>query len=140
VARLATKFLPQDERSGGVGVAQLQARWSEIVGEKIASISQPDLIKGETLVIKVVAAAAPLLSMRSAEIIGLVRLAGSTKIKKLTFIRAPLTKPTAKPAPPTKRPLDAAAQRALDQKLQDVTSPDLRAALTRLADATNDID
>jgi hypothetical protein len=144
LAKLTTRLLPQTERSGGVGVAQLQARWSEIVGEKIASISQPDLIKGETLVVKVAAAAAPLMVMRSEEIIGLVRLAGAAKIKKLTFIRAPLTKPIAlsangKPTR-TKRPLNAQEQRELDVKLQYVVQDDLKAALKRLADATSDID
>jgi hypothetical protein len=140
LARLATKILPQNERSGGVGLAQLQARWSEIVGEKIATISQPDLIKGETLVVKVVAAAAPMMAMRSDEIIGLVRLAGAAKIKKLTFIRAPLTKPNVAKPKVTKRPLDAREQRDLDQHLAKVDAPDLKAALKRLADATSDID
>jgi hypothetical protein len=140
LAKLANRIIPQNERSGGVGVAQLQARWAEIVGEKIATISQPDLIKGETLVIKVAAAAAPLMVMRSDEIIGLVRLAGAAKIKKLTFIRAPITKPGLKTNTKTKRPLNAQEQRELDQKLQNVTEPDLKAALKRLADATYDID
>ena len=140
LARLATKILPQNERSGGVGIAQLQARWVEIVGDKIASISQPDLIKGETLVVKVAAAAAPFMMMRSAEIIGLVRLAGAAKIKKLTFIRAPLTKSVPASKVKAQRPLDAHEQRELDQRLQDVEAYDLRAALKRLADATNNID
>jgi hypothetical protein len=140
LAKLTTRLIPQTERSGGVGVAQLQARWSEIVGEKIASISQPDLIKGETLVVKVAAAAAPLMAMRSDEIIGLVRLAGAAKIKKLTFIRAPLTKPTASKPNKSKRPLNAREQRELDQKLQNVVEDDLKAALKRLADATSDLD
>ena len=140
LAKLTTRLIPHTERSGGVGVVQLQARWSEIVGEKIATISQPDLIKGETLVIKVAAAAAPLLVMRSDEIIGLVRLAGAAKIKKLTFIRAPLTKPNSGKPAKSKRPLDAKEQRELDQKLQYVVEDDLKAALKRLADATSDID
>lgn len=140
LAKLATRIIPQNERSGGIGVAQLQARWSEIVGEKIASVSQPDLIKGETLVIKVAAAAAPLMVMRSDEIIGLVRLAGAAKIKKLTFIRAPITKAGTTKPNKTMRPLNAQEQRELDQKLQHVTQDDLRAALKRLADATSDID
>jgi hypothetical protein len=140
LARLATRILPQEERRGGVGIAQLQARWREIVGDKIAAISQPDLIKGETLVIKVVAAAAPMMAMRSDEIIGLVRLAGSSKVKKLSFVRAPLSKPSAGPAKRTKKPLDALAQRALDARLALVETPELKAALKRLADATSDID
>jgi hypothetical protein len=140
LARLATRILPQDERRAGVGIAQLQARWREIVGEKIASISQPDLIKGETLVIKVVAAAAPMMAMRSDEIIGLVRLAGSGKIKKLSFVRAPLTKSVAPPPKRTKPPLNAMAQRALDARLALVETPALKAALKHLADATSDID
>jgi hypothetical protein len=140
LAKLTARLLPHTERSGGIGVAQLQARWSEIVGEKIASISQPDLIKGETLVVKVAAAAAPLMAMRSEEIIGLVRLAGAAKIKKLTFIRAPLTKPNTSKPIKSRRPLNAHEQRELDQKLQNVVQDDLKAALKRLADATSDID
>jgi hypothetical protein len=141
LARLTTRLLPQGERSGGVGIAQLQTRWKEIVGDKIATISSPDIIKGETLVIKVVAAAAPMMSMRSAEIIGLVRLAGASKVKKLSFVRAPLSKPkTEATAKRAKRPLNAMEQRALDAKLEYVENPDLKAALKRLADATSDID
>ena len=140
LAKLVTRILPQTERSGGIGVMQLQARWHEIVGDKIASISQPDLIKGETLVVKVAAAAAPLLVMRSDEIIGLVRLAGAVKIKKLTFIRAPLSKLGPTPIIKTTRALNALEQRELDQKLEQVTQIDLKAALRRLADATNNID
>jgi hypothetical protein len=140
LARLATQVLPHEERRGGVGIAQLQARWREIVGEKIATISQPDVIKGETLVVKVVAAAAPMMAMRSDEIIGLVRLAGSSKIKKLSFVRAPLTKAAAANPKRTKAPLDAMAQRELDARLALVETEDLKAALKRLADATSDID
>jgi hypothetical protein len=141
LARLTTRLIPQEERSGGVGTAQLQARWKEIVGDKIATISSPDIIKGETLVIKVVAAAAPMMAMRSAEIIGLVRLAGASKVKKLSFVRAPLSKPkTETTTKRPKRPLNALEQRALDAKLELVESPNLKAALKRLADATNDID
>ena len=89
---------------------------------------------------KVAAAAAPLMVMRSEEIIGLVRLAGAAKIKKLTFIRAPLTKPNPLKPQRSKRPLDALEQRELDEKLQHVVQDDLKAALKRLADATSDID
>jgi hypothetical protein len=140
LARLTTRLLPQEERSGGVGIAQLQSRWKEIVGDKIATISSPDIIKGETLVIKVVAAAAPMMSMRSAEIIGLVRLAGASKVKKLSFVRAPLSKPKTDTTKRPKRPLNAMEQRALDAKLELVETPELKAALKRLADATSDID
>jgi hypothetical protein len=145
LAQLTTQLLPTGERSGGVGITQLRARWVEIVGDKIASISQPDLIKGETLVVKVVAAAAPMLSMRQAEIIGLIRLAGAVKVKKLSFVRAPLTKPMSGPtteqrARQRKRPLNAQEQRLLDEKLTQIKDPELKAALKRLADATSDLD
>jgi hypothetical protein len=110
------------------------------VGDKIATICQPDQIKGETLVLKVVAAAAPLLSMRSTEIIGLVRLAGASKIKKLSLVRAPLKQAVKAPATATKRKLNATEQRKLDEQLEQVTQPSLKAALTRLAEATATID
>jgi hypothetical protein len=59
LSRVVTNLIPYAERKAGFGVRDLQSRWPEIVGEKIASISQPDSMKGETLVIKVAAAAAP---------------------------------------------------------------------------------
>jgi hypothetical protein len=36
--------------------------------------------------------------------------------------------------------LDASEQRKLDEQLEQVTQPSLKAALTRLAQATSDID
>lgn len=145
LASLTAQLIPVQERVSGVGVAQLRARWGEIVGEKIATICQPDIIKGDTLVIKVMAAAAPMLAMRRDEIIGLVRLAGSSKVRKLSFVRAPMSKPTPKDGHIATKPrrlssMDAAEQRALDIKLQAVASQDLRTALRRLADATSDLD
>ena len=140
VARLIANLVPQDQRKAGMTARELQARWAEIVGDKIATICQPDQIKGETLVLKVVAAAAPLLSMRSTEIIGLVRLAGASKIKKLSLVRAPLKQAVKAPATATKRKLNATEQRKLDEQLEQVTQPSLKAALTRLAEATASID
>ncbi|GIU67332.1 DciA family protein [Candidatus Phycosocius spiralis] len=140
LAKLMTTLIPLEERKAGLSVCNLQQRWGEIVGETLASICQPEKIKGETLVLKVAPAAAPLLTMRSAEIIGLVRLAGGGRIKKLTLVRAPL-KSTNHSAPlRTMRPLDASAQRKLDEQLDQVTQPSLKAALSRLAQATSDID
>ncbi len=140
VARLIANFVPQDQRKSGMTTRELQGRWAEIVGDKIATICQPDQIKGETLVLKVAAAAAPLLSMRSAEIVGLVRLAGASKIKKLSLVRAPLKQAVKAPATATKRKLNATEQRKLDEQLEQVTQPSLKAALTRLAEATASID
>jgi hypothetical protein len=140
VARLIANLVPQDQVKSGMTARELQARWAEIVGDKIATICQPDQIKGETLFLKVVAAAAPLLSMRSAEIVGLVRLAGASKIKKLSLVRAPLKQAAKAPATTTKRKLNATEQRKLDEQLEQVTQPSLKAALTRLAEATASID
>jgi hypothetical protein len=140
LAKLITAFIPLEERKSGLSVSNLQQRWGEIVGEKLASICHPDQIKGETLVLKVAPAAAPLLTMRSAEIIGLVRLAGGSKIKKLTLVRTPLKSTNPAAAMRSKRQLDASEQRKLDEQLEQVTQPSLKAALSRLAQATSDID
>jgi hypothetical protein len=133
-------MIPPDQRKAGMSVFDLQMRWGDIVGAKLASVCQPDAIKGETLVVRVVAAAAPLLSMRSTEIIGLVRLAGGSRIKKLSLVRGPLhTKlRAAKPAP--HRKLTATEQRILDEQLEQVAQPGLKAALARLAEATAHLD
>jgi hypothetical protein len=78
--------------------------------------------------------------MRSAEIIGLVRLAGANKIKRLSFVRAPLSNLQPQRTPPRAAPMDAAAQRARDKMLEQVETPELKDALRRLADATSNID
>lgn len=140
LARVIATMVPQDQRKSGMSVRELQGRWAEIVGEKIATICQPDQIKGETLVVKVVAAAAPLLSMRSAEILGLVRLAGANKIKKLSLVRAPLKQAPMASTKVANRKLNASEQRKLDEQLERVTQPSLKAALTRLAEATASMD
>ncbi|MFM1976389.1 MAG: hypothetical protein RL145_1235 [Pseudomonadota bacterium] len=140
VARLIANLVPPDQRKAGMTARELQGRWAEIVGDKIATICQPDQIKGETLVLKVVAAAAPLLSMRATEIVGLVRLAGASKIKKLSLVRAPLKQAIKAPVKATNRKLNATEQRKLDEQLEQVTQPSLKAALTRLAEATASID
>jgi hypothetical protein len=140
LSKLITALIPLEERKSGLSANNLKQRWLEIVGAELASICQPDQIKGETLVLKVAAAAAPLLTMRSAEIIGSVRLAGGSKIKKLTLVRAPLNSANPKAPMRSKRQLDASEQRKLDEQLEQVTQPSLKAALSRLAQATSDID
>ena len=138
LSRLINGLIPPEARKGGFGVKDLQRNWTEIVGEKLASISAPDAIKGETLVLKVAAAAAPLLTMRSAEIIGLVRLAGANKIKRLSMVRSSIKTPGAAASLRKPPPMDAAAQRELDQQLAKVEQPALKAALKRLAEAVSD--
>jgi hypothetical protein len=56
------------------------------------------------------------------------------------LVRAPLKQAVKAPATATKRKLNATEQRKLDEQLEQVTQPSLKAALTRLAEATASID
>jgi hypothetical protein len=142
LAQTVRALLPDAVRKAGPGVRELQVRWSDIVGEKLASVSEPDAIKGESLVLKVAAAAAPLLQMRANEILGLVRLAGFDRVKKLSLIRAPLIRSNlAKEASARTRaqPLDAQARRQIESELESVQDEKLKQALLNLAEATNSL-
>lgn len=140
IARMIENLIPPDQRKGGMTVKELQSRWRDVVGEKLASICQPDAIKGETLVVRVVAAAAPLLAMRTNEIVGLVRLAGASRIRKLSLVRGPLMSRAQAKSARTHRKLTATEQRKLDEQLEQVSQPGLKAALARLAEATAHLD
>jgi hypothetical protein len=131
---LIENVAPARETKPGPRLSELKARWREVVGEKLAGVCEPDAIKGASLSVRVIAAAAPLLQMREKEIVGLVALSGWTGIKRLTLVRAPLTSAKA-PAAPRPRMLDAAERRALDAQLAQVENSALKAALTRLAEA-----
>lgn len=121
-------------------IGDLQARWREIVGDKLAAVSQPDAVRAGTLTLRVASAAAPLLTMRSKEILGLLALSGRGDVKRLSFVRAPLKHSHASSGS-ARRPamLDAIQRRAIEAELAGVQHPALRAALLRLAETTADM-
>lgn len=140
---LAPVIKALDEKFGR-GAGGLEPRWREIVGERLARVTQPQkLIKGRggaggTLELRVAGAAALLVQHQSAEILARVNLfLGAGAVERLRISQGPI-KPTAAPAARAPRrvqpPLDADAEAKLEASL--AAAPEsLRATLARLGRA-----
>lgn len=140
-----TKTNPKERGAAGIGIASLAARWTEIVGPRLAEVSRPDALRGEVLTLRVLPSAAPILAMRQTEILGHVRLAGLATVSRLKLVQAPLNRPgrgdSGGAAPAARvRPLDAAEVEALEVELERVGDRKLRAALRRLAKGVAGLD
>jgi hypothetical protein len=130
-----------DGASGAAGAARRQAaslsriklRWPQIVGEKLAGVCQPEALRKDTLVLRTTSAAAPLLQMRATELLGLVALAGGPPLKKLAFVRAPLSAIGPAPRKRIPSPLPAAAAAELEARLAPVEAQRLKEAIRTLA-------
>lgn len=139
-----------DERYGR-GAGALETRWSEIVGDHLARVSQPrKLTKGRAgpggmraggvLELRVAGPAALLVQHQSAEILARVNLfLGQGSVDRLTISQGPVkpaNKPAARSASPHRppAPLGAAEEARLCQSLE--AAPDtLKIALAKLGRA-----
>jgi hypothetical protein len=125
-------------------VAKLQARWVEIVGQRLADVCRPDRLSAGTLTLKCLPAAAPMLSASSVELVGLIRLAGFATVRGLRLVHVPKAAFDAGAQKPGRRnrakPLSPAEQLALSQKLTQIDDPVLRQAVQRLAEAVNGVE
>src|SRR5690606_9586057 len=120
----------------------LQARWTEIVGEKIAARCEPvKLIKarGSTptaLEVRVAGAAAALIQHQAAEILARVNLfLGDGTVTRLRIVQGPLRAQPAAAAKPVRRrsaPLDAAKEAELAEGLAEAPDGPLKSALLEL--------
>jgi hypothetical protein len=137
------KLMKQLEERFGAGPDDLKARWREIVGEALASRSEPvKLIKsragGATLELKVAGPVAALVQHQAPLILDRLNLfLGPGSVAKLRIVQGPLSKTAAAPARPvaarrSRAPLDAAAERTLADGLADAPEGPLKAALLRL--------
>jgi hypothetical protein len=123
-------------------LAQLRAVWAEIVGREMAAQSLPEKLVGvprgrddsASLRIRCSGVAALELQHRQNEVIERINaFFGYRAIDRISLTQGPLPLP-AKPRPPAP-PLDARTRTAMQQEAERVQSPELRAALKRLADA-----
>jgi hypothetical protein len=133
-ASLLRPLLPKD----GATLAELQRRWTDIVGEKLATMTEPEKLsrtaQGAVLTIRVHAAAAPFVQHQAPLIVERCNLAGAG-LKGLQIRHGKLT---GRPAPNIAllaRPLDATEDGALVAGLDAIGDPKLRAALLRLGRA-----
>lgn len=139
---LAKTIRALDDRFGK-GAQALRARWPEIAGDAIASVSEPiRLIKGRagqasTLELKVSGPAALLVQHQSDIIIEKVNVfLGNNEVGRLRISQGPLqarpgTGARARRPAPLSEPLDAATEAALAEGLEPLPTR-LREALVRL--------
>lgn len=130
----------------GQGSGALEARWREIVGDRLARVTQPQkLIRGRggagaTLELRVAGPAALLVQHQSADILERVNLfLGEGAVEKLRIAQGPVRGLVSGPQPARRSsgspPLDAEAEEALLKSV--ATAPEgLREALARLGRAT----
>jgi hypothetical protein len=127
----------------GFAHAELMARWPEIAGESLSGQCRPERIRwprgaseagqksGGTLVIRAAAGRGLDLQHETPHIIERInRFYGYGAIAAVKIMQDARPAQGGKPRPA--RPLDAAAEQALNDKLAAVADPTLKAALARL--------
>jgi hypothetical protein len=123
---------------GGKSVAELKRQWRDIVGEKLAPMTDPEKISrgpaGRTLVVKVAGPAAPFVQHQRALILERCNLAGAD-IRDITLVQGVITRRTAPNVRPISAPLSADEEMILARSLDAIGSPSLKAALLRLGRA-----
>lgn len=145
--RALTKYVKQIEDRFGQGPHALHARWPEIVGERLARVSEPvRLVRaragGATLEVRVAGPVAALVLHQSEDILARVNLllGAKTAATKLRIVQGPVQSPAAKaPAPALGRhrgspPLDAAVERQLAASVEGADER-LKASLLKLGRA-----
>jgi hypothetical protein len=139
---LAATMKALEARFGGAG-SDLKGRWREIVGESLASRSEPvKLVKarsgGATLELKVAGPVAALIQHQAPLILDRLNLyLGAGSVSRLRIVQGPLSRSAgaARAAEPVRRmrpPLDAAAEQRLAEGLATTPDGPLKAALARL--------
>jgi len=145
VGRSLAPFIRELDKKYGRGAEALQPRWREIVGDRLARVTEPvKLTKGRgnaggALELRVAGAAALLVQHQSADIIERVNLfLGAGSVEKLRISQGPV-RGLVDPASPTRRtrpapPLDAAAEAELARSV-DAAPDAVKAALLKLGRA-----
>lgn len=132
--RSLAPFIRALDEKYGRGAEALRPRWREIVGERLARVTEPRKLtrgrsgSGGTLELRVAGAAALLVQHQSAEIIERVNLfLGEGAVEKLRIAQGPVRALSDAPAAPRRRtaapPLDAAAEAELARSLETAPEP-----------------
>ncbi|MFZ4070156.1 MAG: DciA family protein [Caulobacterales bacterium] len=134
VSALLKPILPPD----GATLRDLKRRWVEIMGERLAQLTEPEkLVKretGATLTIRAVASAAPFVQHQAPLLKERCALAGLI-VAEITIKQGPLSKPPPANVRPLAKPLSPEEERALAAALASVPDDRLKEALARLARA-----
>jgi hypothetical protein len=124
-------------QAAGPAPGTLAARWPEIVGERLAKVTEPIKVTpargGAILTIRAPSAAAPMIQHAREHIIERVNLTGAAKIKDLKIVQT-AARPEAKP-PARPRALTREEHARLAHDLGAIETPAIRNALANLGEA-----
>jgi hypothetical protein len=143
LSKLVDPMIEPSARARGFVFSRLISQWQQIAGD-MASWCQPVELRfnksetrNGTLKLAIASGRGPEANQQAENMISRVNTAfGYAAVSRLTFVQTFQTKPL-RPEPPEVEPPDAQTRHnqsiwALDEKLQQVKSPALRAALRRL--------
>jgi len=123
-------------KEAGPAPETLQNRWAEIVGPRLAAVSEPLRVArtktGGVLHLRAPSAAAPMIQHAAAHILQKVNLASGSNLKTIRIVH---TAGAAKPALTVHRDLTPAERTELTSNLAPVSSPAIREALAALGEA-----
>ena len=123
-------------KEAGPAPETLKSRWPEIVGLKLAAITEPVRVSrskgGNVLHLRAPSAAAPIIQHSKDHILERVNLASGSKIKSLKIIQTAPPKQLSLIIP---RPLTPQQRETLVKALAPVRTPGLRTALASLGEA-----
>ncbi|NEX93486.1 DciA family protein [Caulobacter sp. 17J65-9] len=141
--RSLAKFIKTMDEKFGQGPGVLQARWREIVGERLSRQTEPvKLTKGRAgapgaLEIRVAGPAAALIQHQTGEILERVNLyLGAGAVGRLRIVQGPVKAQALPPSAGGRKrrsvPLDAAAEAELSASLDNAPEGPMKDALLRL--------
>ncbi len=129
-----TRALAPILKEAGPAADTLVARWAEIVGPRLAAVTQPVRVApakgGGVLHLRAPSAAAPMIQHAQEHILERVNLASGSRVKSIKIIQT--SAPPPKPSAPRPQPLTEDEKTALLNELAEVRDPSVRAALTAL--------
>jgi hypothetical protein len=128
-------------RKFGFVQSALLTRWSEIVGDRLAKVTQPESLrfargtKAEgTLRLTVTSAAAPMVHHLQGELVASVnRFFGYRAVARLVLLQGAVTRRAAAPAPPPVSEPKRTVKAEPPASVRQVADPELRAVLEGLA-------
>jgi hypothetical protein len=133
VARIV-KPLAKGPPAAGRSLEELRRQWRDIVGEKLAPMTEPEKLaasgKNRVLTIKVAGPAAPFVQHQIPLLLERCNLAGAA-LTGISLKQGVLTRPKGN-VRPLKTPLSADEEQLLAASLDATTSPRLKAALLRI--------
>lgn len=137
IDRALTRALGPILKEAGPAPGTLAARWPEIVGERLAKVTEPVKVTpgrgGATLTIRAPSAAAPMIQHAADHIVERVNLTGAARIKALKIVQSGVRAESRPPA--RRRPLTREEHAALGEALGAIETPAIRAALAGLGEA-----